>query len=290
MAIPGLTIIGESINDSIPSTKKLYDANDLDGIIALAKAQDEGGAAWIDVNVGRRPAAFMADMIRRVQSVTAKPLSIDTPDPELAKAALEAYDPARAGGKMPVLNSVSSLRMGMLDLYKIRPFMPILLVSERMEGGAGKPNRTTGETVATAREMVAAIKASGLGIRNDQLIFDPGIGPIASDIEGMLGRILGSIKAIHSDPAFAGAHVSVGLSNFSHMLPSKKADGTPVKGAIENAFLTRAMPAGLDFIIGSVRRKYEILPDGHPALVCLDGAARIVGEDALDLVVEFYTG
>jgi len=289
MPIPGLAIIGESINDSIPSTKKLYDAGDLDGIIALAKSQDEGGAAWIDVNVGRRPPAFMADMVRRVQSVTAKPLSIDTPDPELAKAALEAYDAGRAGGKMPILNSISPLRMGMLDLHKVRPFMAIFLVCERTEGGAGKPNRTVEETVATAREMVAAVKASGLGISNNQLIFDPGIGPIASDIEGMLGRVLGSIRAIHAGPAFAGAHISVGLSNFSHMLPSKKADGTPVKGAIENAFLTRAMPIGLDFIIGSVKRKYEILPEGHPALACLDGAAGIAGEDALDLVVQFYS-
>ena len=29
MAIPGLTIIGESINDSVPSTHKLFDANDV---------------------------------------------------------------------------------------------------------------------------------------------------------------------------------------------------------------------------------------------------------------------
>ena len=31
MALEGLTIIGESINDSVPSTKKLFDAGDLDG-------------------------------------------------------------------------------------------------------------------------------------------------------------------------------------------------------------------------------------------------------------------
>ncbi len=41
MAISGLQIIGESINDSVPSTKKLFDANDLDGILNLAKSQDE---------------------------------------------------------------------------------------------------------------------------------------------------------------------------------------------------------------------------------------------------------
>ena len=138
-------------------------------------------------------------------------------------------------------------------------------------------------------EFVAAVKATGLGIPNDQLIFDPGIGPIASDMEGMVRRVLETIRTIHADPAFAGCHISVGLSNFSHMLPSKKADGTPVKSAIESAFLTRAMPYGLDFIIGSVKRRYEVLPEGHPALLCLDGAVRAANEDSLELVVSFYS-
>ena len=47
MAIPGLTIIGESINDSVPSTKKLYEANDIAGLKELAKQQDEGGSGYI---------------------------------------------------------------------------------------------------------------------------------------------------------------------------------------------------------------------------------------------------
>ena len=57
MPLSGLTIIGETINDSVPSTKKLFDAGDIDGILELARSQDEKGAAYIDVNVGPRPAA-----------------------------------------------------------------------------------------------------------------------------------------------------------------------------------------------------------------------------------------
>ena len=41
MPLEGLTIIGESINDSVPSTKKLFDANDIPGILNLAKTQDD---------------------------------------------------------------------------------------------------------------------------------------------------------------------------------------------------------------------------------------------------------
>ena len=54
MAIPSLKIIGESINDSVPSTKRLFDAGDIEGLRELARFQDEHGAAFIDVNVGRR--------------------------------------------------------------------------------------------------------------------------------------------------------------------------------------------------------------------------------------------
>ena len=52
MAIKGLTIIGETINDSVPSTNKLFEADDIDGLLELARMQDEKGAAYIDVNVG----------------------------------------------------------------------------------------------------------------------------------------------------------------------------------------------------------------------------------------------
>ena len=93
MPLPGLTIIGETINDSVPSTKKLFDAGDIDGILELARSQDEKGAAYIDVNVGPRSPEFMAEMVRKIQGVTAKPLSIDTPDPDDRQG--------RAGGLRP---------------------------------------------------------------------------------------------------------------------------------------------------------------------------------------------
>src|SRR3990172_7583136 len=98
MAIEGLTVIGESINDSVSSTKKLLDSGDVEGILELARFQDQRGAGYIDVNIGPRSPELMAELVRGIQEVTAKPLSIDTPDPAIAKAGLEAYDPRRAGG------------------------------------------------------------------------------------------------------------------------------------------------------------------------------------------------
>jgi cobalamin-dependent methionine synthase I len=213
MAIPGLTIIGESINDSVPSTKKLFDENDVPGILGLARSQDEKGAAWIDVNVGAREPAFMADLVRRLQSVTSKPLSIDTPDPATAEAGLRAYDPERAGGRRPILNSISPLRLPMFDLFQVQPFIPLLMSSERYEPGAGcgSANRTPEETRQTARTLLEEAQRRIPGFRNDQAIVDPGIAPVGGDCEGQLKRVLEALGLMHDDPFFAGVHMSVGL-------------------------------------------------------------------------------
>ena len=58
MSIPGLTIIAESINDSVPSTHTLFEEDNIDGIVELARYQAEKGAAYIDVNVGVRSPGF----------------------------------------------------------------------------------------------------------------------------------------------------------------------------------------------------------------------------------------
>jgi 5-methyltetrahydrofolate--homocysteine methyltransferase len=286
MPIPTLSIIGESINDSVPSTKKLYEANDIAGLKELARSQDTGGAAYIDVNVGKRPPEFLAEMVRHVQSVTAKPLSIDTPDPAMAEAALKAYDRARAGGKIPVLNSISPLRTQMFELKKIVPFKPILLVTERNENGVGQPNHDAEQTFATAKQMLA--EAGKHGITVADCIIDPGISPIGADSEGQFQRLMKSIRMIHDDPQFKGVHMSVGLSNFTVMLPPKRADGSPTKGPLESAFLTMATPLGLDHVIGSVKRNYELLPPNHPAMQCLADCLKLEGFDVIMRVQEFY--
>lgn len=287
MAITGLTIIGESINDSVPSTHTLFEANDIEGIKALAKSQDEGGAAYIDVNVGLRSPEFMAEMIREVQSMTAKPLSIDTPDPAITEAALKAYDLERAGGKRPILNSITLNRLVMFDLYAICPFRPILLSSEQESDGGAKPNHTGEENYQTARALLAEARKR-CGIANEDCLFDPGIAPIGSDTEGFTRMVLDSMRRMHEDPDFNGVHKSVGLSNFTVMLPVKRGDGSPVKGPLESAFLTLAMPLGLDTIIGSVKRNYQLLGEDHPALACLQDVLKAEGYDAIMRVMEYY--
>ncbi len=290
MVIDGLCLIGESINDSVPSTAKLFEANDLDGLMALVKKQDERGAAYIDVNVGRRPAEFMARMVKMIQEVTAKPLSIDTPDYDIAKAGLEAYDRERTGGRIPVFNSISPLRLKIFELYEICPFRPLLMASERLnENGEGVPCRSPEEIVESAKYLLKAARECGHNIPRDDCIIDPGIAPIGTDTEGITKRLLEALRLMQADPEFEGAHRSVGLSNFTVMLPPKRANGEPVKSALESAFLTKAIPLGLDMIIGSVTRKYRLLPPEHDAMVCLEEFLQMDDFDGLMRVREFYS-
>uniref|UniRef100_UPI00404A0F9D dihydropteroate synthase n=1 Tax=Cephaloticoccus sp. TaxID=1985742 RepID=UPI00404A0F9D len=287
MSFPNLTIIGESINDSVPSTTKLFEANDLTGLKNLAAAQDIGGAGYIDVNVGPRNGEFLADMIRLVQSVSAKPISIDTPDLVMAEAGLRAYDRNRAGGRMPILNSISQTQLEIFELIKIALFMPILLGSKRVEQGVGQPNNTAAEVYETSKQLV--LEAGKHGIPVDQCIIDPGISPIGADSEGRFQCLMGAINLIHLDPDLKGVHMSVGLSNFRVLLLPKCANGSPTKGPLESAFLTLAVPLGMDHVIGSVKRNYQALPPDHPAMRWVNDCLTLEGFDVIMRVQEYYS-
>src|SRR4030042_4957279 len=105
MAVKGLNIIGETINDSVPKVRKLFEEEDFNGLIEIAKAQERMGAAYIDVNIGQREPDLMARLVKRLQDHIRIDLSIDSPDPAILKAGLDAYDPAKARGEIPLVNS-----------------------------------------------------------------------------------------------------------------------------------------------------------------------------------------
>ena len=290
MSIPGLTIIAESINDSVPSTHTMFEENNLDGIVELARQQAEKGVTYIDVNVGPRTPGFMATVIRKIQEHIALPLSIDTPDPAMAAAGLEAYDAQRAGNQKPILNSISEARLEMFDLYARQPFIPILLTTEGKDGsGDMTMNETAEQVYATAKTMVGIARRRIADVPNNQIILDPGIMPIGSDLKGDFKRLMNTLALIHQDEDLVGVNISVGLSNFTAMLPSKKPDGSPVRGPLECAFLTVAMPLGLNTIVGSVKRKYALLADDDPALQCLRDVLTLEGVEGIMRVMMFMS-
>jgi cobalamin-dependent methionine synthase I len=285
--IKELKIIGESINDSVPPTHELFEKKDMKGIQEVALKQAEGGAAYIDVNVGMNEPDFMAHVVKKVQEVVDVPLAIDSPDLEIQRAGLTAYDPARAGNRKPVLNSISELRLELLDLYSVEPFIPMLMASERSEDGKRLPNKTGTEIHATAKRLVEKCRQGGIDLGNDELIIDPGLAPIGADYENITRATLEGVQKIHEDPDLSGIHMSVGLSNFAVMLPKKTPAGFPVKTILESAFLTLTVPLGMDYVVGNINREYQMLDEDHPALVALKEAVEAGGFSAIERIQKF---
>jgi cobalamin-dependent methionine synthase I len=285
MPIENLSIIGERINPGFKSSKLLFDKEDIAGIQALAADQVKAGASLLNINVGdlalRKP-EFMSELIPAVQSVVSVPLSFDFPNFAVQERCLRAYDPARAGGARPIVNSISELRFEMIDLLRVRPCRFILMASERLENGKRIANKTAAEVHATATRMVDRMLAGGGALSTDDLFVDVSVGPIGADMEGLTRMAIDAIRAIGSDPALAGIHMSVGLSNISIMLPKDASDGSPLKSQIESAFLTLAVPLGLDTVLASADRDYRILPADN---LVMRGVREAIALDGIDTVL-----
>jgi cobalamin-dependent methionine synthase I len=178
----------------------------------------------------------------------------------------------------------------MFDLYAVKPFIPILLITEGMDSNDEMVMNKTAEQIhSTAKNILNIARLRIKNLRNDQVIFDPGIMPVGSDSKGDFKRLMNAISLIHSDKELCEISMSVGLSNFTAMLPSKKADGSPVRGPLESAFLTMAIPLGINTIIGSVHRKYSILKENDPAMMCLKDVLNMEGVDGIMRVMMFYS-
>ncbi len=284
-----LKIIAEKINDSVPSTHKLFEADDFDGLVELAKTQAEQGAAYIDVNIGPRDSDLMTELVTAIQEVVPLPLCIDSPDIDIQKAGLTAYKPEKAGGAMPLINSISELRMEFVELAEIQPARFLVLCTESSVDGKLKPNETGEEILAAGLRICAALKKRWEYITNDHLFLDPGMGPLGADMNGITNTTIDGVKLIHGSEELKGCHMSVGLSNFSVQLPSRTAGGDLVKTPLESAFLTITNPLGMDHIIGSTKKKYKFLDDSHPALKTVKDILELEGFDRLTRIQEFYS-
>lgn len=285
-----LTIIGERINPGFRSSKALFDDSDIAGIQALAVRQAEAGAACLNVNIGARAlndTAFMVDVIQAIQEVVELPLSFDFPSYKVQELCLTTYDENKAGGARPIVNSISEHRGDMMAALDIRPARAIIMASERLEDGAGKPNRTPEEVHAVTRRLSERIVA-GHGLALDDIIADVSISTLASDTRGLTRMSLDSIALIGADPDLAGIHMMGGISNIGMMLPRKTVQGATLGNGIERAFLTIARPLGFDTVLGTPWHNYEPLSDDDPILAVFREVIGQQGTAALRALRKLY--
>jgi 5-methyltetrahydrofolate--homocysteine methyltransferase len=284
MSFENLKIIGERINPGFKSSLKLIEDQDIEGIRQLALKQVENGASYININVGTgvlEDQGFMIDVIQGVQEVVSVPLSFDFPNVEVQKVFLNCYDQQKAKGGLPIVNSISELRMEMLQLYDIRPFKMILMASERNENGVQSPNKTSDEVLETTLRMVDNIRKTYSAISLSDLFVDVSVSPIGADLEGLVKMAIDSIRKIGAHSELKNIHMSVGLSNISVMLPNIALDGSNLKLGLESAFLTETVPYGLDTILATAGRKYQMLDEDNFVLKGFRNAINAVGFDSL---------
>jgi len=285
-----IRIIGERINPGFKSTKALFDNSDIPGIQALAVKQAEAGASWLNVNIGARALTdteWMATVIRAIQEVTTVPLSFDFPSKKVQEICLKAYDPSKANGSSPIVNSITEHRWDLMELYGEYKFKVILMASERVENGVAKGNKSCDEIYSTARRCALRLM-NDYGMPADDIIIDMSVSAIIADTERLNRGTVDAIKLIGQDAELSGVHMMGGLSNVGQQLPPKAVDGSDLKHSLENAFLTLTVPHGFDTVLGTPWRGYAPLPEDHYVLQAYRNFLEQSGSNALRAVRKFY--
>jgi len=225
-----MIIIGELINGTRKAVAAAITQRDGAHIGELAHRQDAAGAAFIDCNAGTPGDRELDDMVwlvRVVQEATTLPLAIDSPNPKVVKAGLDAY----TGSATPMVNSVSLERSRVEDMLPLAAERRTNVVALAMDD-SGVPSKP-GQREDVAKRLIDTCVNAGLPPQN--LYVDPVVTTQSSDqCTGPL--ILQAIAAIkHFAPE---VHVTGGLSNISFGLPNRK--------LLNRVFAALCMGHGLD--------------------------------------------
>src|SRR5690242_5790241 len=220
-------IIGEKINPT--GIKKLGQAlveQNFDYVKYLAQRQVAWGAEVLDINVGHPQideAAIMPKVVEAVLSVVDIPLCIDSNEPKILEAGLKMTI-----GK-PLVNSVNG------EEKQLSTVLPIV-----KEHGAAVIGLTIGEEgiPATPEGRLAAAgtiieRAAKLGIPIEDIIIDPLVMTVGHNSNA--AQV--TLKTIELIKKEYGVNISLGASNVSFGLPDRQ--------AVNSAFLTLAMQAGV---------------------------------------------
>ncbi|MGX8680583.1 MAG: cobalamin-dependent protein, partial [bacterium] len=224
-------IIGERINPT--GKKKFKEAlrqKDYNYILQEALKQEDSGAHILDVNVGL-PEIDEPDMIdtviRKLQSITALPLQIDTSDFEAMEIAMRHYN-----GK-PMINSVNGKQETMEAVFPLVAKYGGVVVGLTLDEN-GIPNTPEGR-IAIARKIYET--AASYGISQDDIIID-GLAMTISSDPLSARTTLETIRWIRDE---LHGHSILGVSNISF--------GLPQRPLINANFFTMAMQNGLSCAI-----------------------------------------
>ena len=215
------------------------------------------------------------------------PLSFDFPGADVQEVCLKSYDQEKAGGALAdhqfhrrnALGPYGSAENQAVPghTHGDRAFGGWRCQAEQDRGG----DRRHGQRAATRL-------VSEHGLKISDVFVDISVSALIADTTGMTRATLDGIRAVAADPDLKGINISGGLSNIGQQLPPKAADGSDLKEQLECAFLTLAVPYGMNTVLGTPWRNYQSLPEDNFVLDTFRNFIDLSGSSALRQVRKFY--
>ena len=239
-------IVGERTNvTGSAKFRKLIEADDYAGALAVARQQVESGANVLDVNMDAAlidgPAAMrrFLNLIASEPDIARIPLMIDSSKWEVIEAGLKC-----AQGKS-IVNSIS-LKEGeeafLGQARKVRRYGAAAVVMAFDEQGQADTAQRKVEICTRAYRLLI----EKVGFPPEDIIFDPNIFAVATGIEEHGDYALAFFEATRKiKETLPHSHVSGGVSNVSFSFRGNE----PVREAMHAVFLYHAIRAGMDMAI-----------------------------------------
>jgi len=221
--------VGENINIMSKTIGPAIKERQADPILAMARHQEKVGIDYLDLNIGpsrKAGAEVMEWLVKTVQGVVNKPLSLDTTNAAAMEAGLKTHK-----GKA-LINSVS------LQPERLEKVLPMAktynaYVIALLWGKEGMP-RDANERAALAVDFI--YQANNLGIPTEDIWIDPIVSPVSVEINQVLSCLdfMSMLKDIAPE-----AKSIVGLSNISNGTP------THLRPVLNRAYMIMLMKYGL---------------------------------------------
>jgi len=204
-----MILIGENLNIMSKTIGPALRERNPEPIQELAKAEAAAGIDYIDLNIGPARKAgdeLMQWVVKTVQGVTNKPLSLDTTNPVAMEAGLKVYkgkalinsislQPERLERELPLVRKYNAAMIGLLW------------------GVEGMPRDAAERGVLVAEFLY---KAGEAGIPSEDIWVDPILTPVSVEINQVKAcfEFMSMLKDIAPD-----CKSTIGLSNISNGTP-----------------------------------------------------------------------
>lgn len=194
--------------------KKALLGHDEDFIRDAAEEQARKGAGYIDVNVATgkgSPGQEKKDMgwaVRLVQEASGKPVAIDTTDPAVLEAGLQAHQ------GQAMINSITGEKDRLEDFLKLAGRYQSLVIALPISDRGIPP--TPEERLEVCHGILE--EAQRHQVPPSHLYFDPLVLPVSVET----GHGLRSIETLEGIKKIPGVKTTLGLSNISYGMPQRK--------------------------------------------------------------------